>query len=42
VLLDEYNEYQEYLAHEKRLQLMREGMEDVALGRAEDVAEDLM
>jgi len=40
VLQQEYDEYQEFLAHEKRLQLMRQGLQDVALGLAEDVEED--
>ena len=30
VLAEEYDEYQEYMQHEKRLQLMRQGLEDVA------------
>ena len=42
VLLEEYQEYQEFLQHEKRLQLMRQGLEDVALGLAEDLDEHLM
>jgi len=42
VLHDEYQEYQEFLQHEKRLQMMRQGLEDVALGLAEDIEEDLM
>ena len=42
VLQAEYDEYQEYLAHEMRLQLMRQGLKEVALGLAEDVDEDLM
>jgi len=41
VLQEEYEEYQEFLSHEKRLQLMRQGLHDVALGVAEDIAEDL-
>lgn len=42
VLRDEYEEYQEYLQHESRLQLMRQGLENVALGLAEDIEEDLI
>jgi len=42
VLTEEYEEYQEYIQHEKRLQLMREGLEEVALGRAEEIDEHLM
>jgi len=42
VLQAEYDEYQEYLTHERRLQLMRQGLQEVALGLAEDVDEDLM
>ena len=42
VLRDEYEEYQEYLQHEKRLHLMRTGLRDVALGLAEDIEEDLI
>ena len=42
VLMDEYKEYQEYLKHEKRLQLMRQGMVDVAQGLAEDIEDDLV
>jgi len=42
VLMEEYNEYQEYMQHEKRLQLMRQGLEDVAQGLAEEIDDDLM
>jgi len=42
VLGEEYEEYQEYVQHEKRLQLMRQGLEDVALGLAEEIDEELM
>ena len=41
VLSQEYKEFQEYVQHEKRLQLMRQGLEDVALGIADDLDEEL-
>ena len=41
VLAEEYEEYQEYVQHEKRLQLMRQGLEDVALGLAEEINDEL-
>ena len=48
VLADEYEEYQEheeyqqYIQHENRLKLMRQGLEDVALGVTEELDEDLI